>query len=64
MQPKQLADVKYVNVALRLLTNRGHGLNASVKKEIEMKMKLNDFMISNNLSNDLYYREMRESMLN
>ena len=62
MQPEQLADVKYVNVALRLLTNRGHGLNASVKKEIEMK--LNDFMSSNNLSNDLNYREMRERMLN
>ena len=62
MQPEQLADVKYVNVALRLLTNRGHGLNVSVKKEIEMK--LNDFMRSNNLSNDLSYREMRERMLN
>ena len=39
-----------------------HGLNPSVKKEIEGK--LNDFMRSNNLTNDLKYKEMRERMLN
>ena len=62
MQPEQLADVKFVNVALRLLINRGQGLNLSFKKEIEGK--LNDFMRSNNLTNDLKYKEMRERMLN
>ena len=52
--------MKFVNAALRLLANRGHGLNPSVKKEI--KVKLNDFIRINNLSNDFNYREIRERM--
>jgi hypothetical protein len=61
VRAEQLADLKYVNVALRLLKNRDRSLNVDGRREI--RGRLNEILTQYNITEDMKYGNMRDSIV-